>query len=687
MIFWEKINDIEFDITTNTIMCLDIEVSSYWIDGTKIIEWDSTLTDDYYNSIDKGCCVYIWQFGIAAEEKDYIFYGREWDDFKKFYDILESRFKKVKEKDKMYIYVHNLSYEFVALLNLFTFDDVFARSVRKPMKCGFKDTEFRCSYMLNRLSLSNWGKQLGIKKLVGDLDYIKIRTPLTHLTKKELAYCEHDILIMLAGLKKYLAKYGTIKKIPLTQTGEVRKVVKDMYKREYGYHQFMTKLLPRDVEEYKIAKQIFSGGDTHANVINVGLVHGDGTLDGGVLSMDETSEYPAVLFRKKYPNSRFTQTIERENFDFEKYIYIFCLRLKNVKAKGTLTFIAKSRTVTVSNGVYDNGRVMKADEIIMYCLGQDFQIIKNIYNCVIEFISVRKAIAGYLDKKYVEYILQLFKDKSTLKGVKGQEDFYLQQKQFLNSLYGMQVMDPVQPKISFNNNEWSARANTDDDIKATLEELHEKKYKNYLSYFHGCCVTAWARLDLWTMIDRIVKDGGSNDIIYYDTDSLKIKNYKKYVNLFEERNKEIIKENKEASKFHKIADNWKQKTNDGKETILGTWAFDGIALRFKTLGAKKYLAEYEDGLHITVSGVPKNAVKALKNFDDFEDGFKFPADECKKGLATYLGEEVANPSIIMPDGYIVNQPYGINIRNIGYTLGLTEEFTNIIDVMRERGEI
>lgn len=687
MLEWNNIYKTEFNITANTIMCLDIEVSSYWIDGTKIIEWDSNLTDDYYNSIDKGSCVYIWQFGIVTDEKDYIFYGREWNDFRKFYDILESRFIKNSDKDKMYIYIHNLSYEFVFLLNLFKFDDVFARSVRKPMKCSYKDTEFRCSFMLNRLSLSNWGKQLGIKKLVGDLDYIKIRTPLTHLTKKELTYCEHDILIMLAGLKKYLIKYGTIKKIPLTQTGEVRKVVKDMYKREYGYHQFMTKLLPRDVEEYKIAKQIFSGGDTHANVINVGLVHGDGTLDGGVLSMDETSEYPAVLFRKKYPNSRFTQTIERENFDFEKYIYIFCLRLKNVKAKGTLTFIAKSRTVSVTDGVYDNGRVMKASEIIMYCLGQDYRIIKNIYNCDIEFISVRKAIAGYLDKKYVEYILQLFKDKSTLKGVKDQEDFYLQQKQFLNSLYGMQVMDPVQPKISFNNNEWSARANTDEDIKTTLEELHEKKYKNYLSYFHGCCVTAWARLDLWTMIDRIVKAGGSDDIIYYDTDSLKIKNYKKYVNLFEERNKEIINENKEASKFHKISDNWKQKTNDGKETILGTWSFDGIAFRFKTLGAKKYLAEYEDGLHITVSGVPKNAVKSLKSFNDFEDGFKFPADNCRKGLATYLGEEITNPVIVMPDGYVVEQPYGINIRNIGYTLGLTEEFTNIIDAMRERGEI
>lgn len=424
MIYWEEIKKIDFEIDTNTIICLDIEVSSYWIDGTKVIEWDSNLSDDYYNTIDKGCCVYIWQVGISSDAGDYVFYGREWQDFRTFYDIIHGRFKKKSEKDMMYLYIHNLSYEFVFLLNLFTFDDVFARNIRKPMKCTYKDTEFRCSYMLNRLSLSSWGKQLGIKKLVGDLDYNKIRTPLTKLTKKELAYCEHDIMIMIAGLKKYREKYKTIKKIPLTQTGEVRKVVKDMYKREYGYHQFMTKLLPRDLEEYKIAKQIFAGGDTHANVINVGLVHED------VLSMDETSEYPACLFRYKYPNSRFTKTIQRDNFDFDKYIYIFCLKLRNVKAKGSLTFIAKSRTVSVMNGVYDNGRVLKADEIVLYCLGQDYQIIKEIYDCDIEYISVRKAIAGYIDKKYAQFILQLFKDKSTLKDIEEMTDLYMQQNSF-----------------------------------------------------------------------------------------------------------------------------------------------------------------------------------------------------------------------------------------------------------------
>ena len=43
--------------------------------------------------------------------------------------------------------------------------------------------------------------------MVGDLEYNKIRTPLTELTQKELGYCERDIEVQAEGIKKYLSKY------------------------------------------------------------------------------------------------------------------------------------------------------------------------------------------------------------------------------------------------------------------------------------------------------------------------------------------------------------------------------------------------------------------------------------------------------------------------------------------------
>lgn len=92
-------------------------------------------------------------------------------------------------------------------------------------------------------------------------------------------------------------------------------------------------------------------------------------------------------------------------------------------------------------------------------------------------------------------------------------------------------------------------------------------------------------------------------------------------------------------------------------------------------------------MHLTVSGVPKSAVKCLKTFDDFKEGFIFDNDTCRKGLATYL--EPANPNYTgrFFDGYIIDQEYGINLRNIGYTLGLTEEFKSYIQLIEDWGNI
>lgn len=680
MIHYSKFSKYNIEITNNTICCFDIEVSSFWLDGNKIIKYDSKLPDEYYNNIKKGSVVYIWQFGIDDDGKDRIFYGRDLNEFKIFFDKIRAM------TDKLYIYIHNAAYEFQFLRNILPqFDNVFARTMRKPMKFTYENVEFRCSYQLTHLSLASWGKQLGIPKKSGDLDYTLLLTPFSKLTKKQLGYCEYDIKIMLAGLRKYRDKYGDIKHIVLTSTGEVRKVVKDMYKKDYGYHSYITKLQMRDVEEYKIARLIFAGGDTHANAAIVGEVIEDAE------SQDETSEYPAVMFRKKYPITRFTKTIQRSNFDFDKYAYIFCIELWNIRSKNTLSYLSKSRCAVVNNGVYDNGRIVSADYICLYCTEQDYIYIWKMYNISrINYLSVRRAVKGYLDKKYIDFILQLFKDKSTLKNVEGFEDLYLQQKSFLNALYGLMVQDPVNINILFDGVKWSADEITTEYIQTQLDELQTKKYKNFTSYYFGCWVTAYARADLWRILTDIIKAGGEKDILYYDTDSCKFAHPEKYRHIFEARNKEIIKENEAAAQHFGYKDKpYTQRTSDGEITTLGLWSFDGHYEKFITQGAKRYCFEKHGELYITVAGVPKECAKCLDNIEDFADGFRFFLDgddiNENKGLSTYLDGD--NPAVIFPDGYELIQPYGLNIRNIGYTMGLTNEFKHIIEYMKERGEI
>ena len=147
----------------NDILTFDIETTSAWLENGKIKGYETGHDNEYWNNLTPLALCYIWQFSF----NDKVYYGRRIEEFKKVLDDLP------KDMD-IVIWVHNLSYEFQFLTNLLTWKNVFARSPHKVMKCvseEFPNIEFRCSYMLARLSLESWGKLLGVQKAVGDLDY------------------------------------------------------------------------------------------------------------------------------------------------------------------------------------------------------------------------------------------------------------------------------------------------------------------------------------------------------------------------------------------------------------------------------------------------------------------------------------------------------------------------------------
>ena len=57
--------------------------------------------------------------------------------------------------------------------------------------------------------------------------------------------------------------------------------------------------------------------------------------------------------------------------------------------------------------------------------------------------------------------------------------------------------------------------------------------------------------------------------------------------------------------------------NKGHTHTIGQLEDDGFYEKFITLGAKKYFYEENGEKHITVSGVPKNAVQFFDSIDDF----------------------------------------------------------------------
>lgn len=649
----------------NDIFTFDIEVTSAWLENGKVICYRKGKSNEYWNELQPLSLPYIWQFSC----NDDIYYGREFEDFLKVLNDLP-------KEASIIIWVHNLSYEFQFLTNILEWASVFAKTPHKPMKCTpvqFPNIEFRCSYMLTRLSLDSWGKQLGVKKATGDLDYEKIRTPLTPLTAEELNYCEQDCRVVTAGIRNYIKKYNTQFKIPLTQTGTVRLETKKRLINNPDYVKMVKKLVPKDADEYKILQDVFAGGYTHANRFYSGKAVYD-----YIEHYDFSSSYPTVMVSEKFPMGRWIyrgHTIPTED-KFEDKAYIMKLKFSQLNCVKCNTYI-QSCKCELSQPVFDNGRVIRATSCTITITEQDYITIKNNYTWEsVEAEFVYEARKEYLPKEFTDYILELYANKTELKDVEGMEDLYLQSKQYINSMYGMCVTAIVQANVILSGDEWKIQPLTKEIVNKKLDSLkssnpRERRY--FLSYSWGCWVTAYARRNLWKCIETV-----DYDVLYCDTDSIFVRGKKD----FSWYDKEITEKLKKACDIMGLDYNkTRPKTPKGKEKPLGIFTREENCKAFITLGAKRYVeCREDDKLYLTVSGINKEAVDLLGNdIENFQDGFNFDkdAESVHKRLCTYITD--MHP-VTWEDGYTSYYRYGINLRRTGYILNITDEYKTIMEL-------
>lgn len=650
---------------SHNILTFDIETTSAWLKDGQVIPYQKGFHSDYWNELEHLALPYIWQFSIDG----IVYYGREFNTFLNVLDDLPA-------DTEFIIWVHNLSYEFQFLTNILNWSKVFARSPRKPIKAVSKEypkITFRCSYVLTGLSLASWGKQLGTEKAIGLLDYEKIRTPLTELTQDEMYYCKQDCIVVETGIKEYIKRYGNQYNIPMTQTGTVRRVVKDKLTSDELYVHDIKSLVPRSAAEYRRLQDVFAGGYTHANRMYSGFL-----VEGTIEHYDFASSYPTVMIAEKYPMTRWI-LLDRTLPDistFDNYAYILRLEFTNIRSISMNTYIQASKC-EARKIVYDNGRIISADILIMTMTEQDFITIKNNYIWDdLKVLYVYRSRKEYLPKAFTEYILELYANKTELKDVEGMEDLYMQSKQYINSLFGMCVTAIIQADVVLNeNNEWSISDLTTDMVNERLFKLRsknprEKRY--FLSYAWGCWVTAYARRNLWKCIESC-----DTDVIYCDTDSIFVRGQHN----FEWYNNDITEKIKTACDIMELDFNkTRPLTPKGKPKPLGIFDKEDNCEEFLTLGAKRYVERRtsDHKLHLTVSGINKDAVELLQDdIENFEDGFDFDKDaDCvHKQLSTYLSDM---PTVTYPDGYVSNYRYGINLRRTGYKLTISDDYAKLL---------
>lgn len=645
------------------------------------IESTSTYVKEH-----KFACMYAWGLGISDK---YYTTGRTWEEFIHLCEELVQYFN-LHTKRRIIIYVHNLAFEFQFFRKYFEWEKVFALDVRKVVyTLTSNGIEFRCSYILSGYSLEKLGDKLNFNKLVGDLDYSKVRHYKTDLSIQEWEYIKRDVDIGVKYISEKIKEDGDITKILLTKTSYVRKYCRDncMKGPKYKmYKNFINNLRLTD-KEYLQLKRAFQGGFVHANAIKSGEIIDD------VDSWDLCSSYPSVMVCEKFPMSTGTIYKIKDETDFreklENYCCLFDIKLENVKLKDDVfdSPISVSRCISSINVIEDNGRVYKADSLIITVTELDFKVYEKFYNWDnLQIANFRIYKKSYLPTDLVKSILKLYVDKTTLKDVKGQEYEYGISKEFINSTYGMIVTDIVRDDIEYIE-DWSCSS---PDVKEKIDEYNEQQSR-FLFYPWGVWVTAYARYNVFSAIYNI-----GEDYIYSDTDSVKFENAHKHLNYFNRYNKVIANKHKQAMLYHNLDYNKyiEPKTKDGVKKVLGVWEHDGSYRRFKTLGAKRYIFEdTKNKLNVTVSGIKKrslitylenNSNDIIEMFNKFNNSLNVSKIETGKNTHTYIDNELMfEVTDYLGNSACIYEKSSVHLESVEFTLSLSDKYINFLTGIKE----
>ena len=568
------------------------------------IAFDTETTNFEQNGI-KLATMYIWQFALKFKQETIFVYGRNWNEWEEFMSYL----RYMCGKKKMIIYVHNLSFEFHFFYTHIYLTKVFARKKRHPIYAESDKIIFKCSYILTNYSLRQLSKIRGYTEKE-ELDYDLIRHSKTPLTNSELSYSLVDVKILVEFIADEIRKNGSIEKIPLTSTGYAREYCLN-YLNEHtnfmSYQSHIRHILPTDPKLFGMLYKAFAGGFTHANFNYIDIVVED------VQCRDKTSFYPSQMCCKRFPMRFFEAKPEHFQLFAGKAMVMEC-EFEEIDAITPHSILSEHKCMIEGDKLIDNGRVRHADKLTITITDLDLEIINKFYKYNFMKVNVLYvADYDYLPKEFIMAVLELYKLKTTLKGVIGREDEYMRSKELINSLFGMSVTNPLNDEILFEEGVWSLE---EIDIEEGLQ-----KYKNsrklFSAYQWGVWVTAWARYDLLNDVFEI-----GDDVVYCDTDSIKCLG--NHDDVFEKADKEMLQKLEDVSKRYNIPhDYFFPKTIKGEEKPLGVWDKEPSYSYFKTLGAKRYCYSYtdeyfirnkeklntDDNFFTTVAGVSKKATK------------------------------------------------------------------------------
>ena len=621
---------------------------------------------------------YLFQFNIYGR----VIMVRHYSEAMDVFGWLSTYFS-TGAKKRLIIYDHNLGYEYGFFKDLWQPDlkKCFALDEHHPVTIVLKNgLMLRDSYKMTNMSLDTLSKDWSRRyfKAPELMDYEQLRTPFTTLDTKTLLYSALDVLSLSEAIGYFLAARNE----PIwtncpTSTSFIRAALKKKIGIGVKKRTKEQKKYFRTLERCRITPDIYAallrqarGGNTHANRRYTGQLLGDPEEGRGVVHFDITSSYPAQLVcYPEFPIAEWEpldpdcpiDTIKL--FEANGYCTLFDVVLIDPELRQGVTVpyipVSKSETLKGSGRYNDNGRYIGGAEMLKLTIfGVEWPIIEEQYQFSdIVIISGYFARKSYIPDIVRRFVLELYAQKTELKGVDGKEIEYSLAKTYVNGVYGMSFTRIIRDLIEF----------TPEGIKpgkakqpAAELERYQKSTSYFLPYAWGAMVATLGRVYLQKMIDAV-----GADFVYCDTDSI--------FALDPDKSRRAIKSLERDIKEYQRRCGLQLVYKDikGKPHELG-----GIdeepECAFKTFGAKKYITVENGQLHCTIAGVPKKQGAAIiGSSDNFRLGMVFKGSDTGKKCLWYIDNE----DITLYDaGRPFNVYSNVAMLPVDYLLGISSDY-------------
>lgn len=346
----------------------------------------------------------------------------------------------------------------------------------------------------------------------------------------------------------------------------------------------------------------------------------------GVLGADLTSSYPDDMVTAEFPlgaGEYFEQFSEELYKDGKGFATLLTLKLKNVQLRDwCLPYIKllgangmRAENFTLYDvGSGDNSLIKTAQLCYVVIWDKELELIKDLYDIdSIEWGPAIRYPLGLLPIAFRNYVLDLYKDKSELKGVKGQELKYAASKIKINALAGDMQARPIRceelalklnkPELiknkmldGFTDEELNQELNESYNIHKTSKDKWPDVFSRHNSYVTGKYLTMLSRVKLMRFVMRLPK----NQVIQTATDAVYVKDnhlMRTQIAWYNDEHKKVLgKVSKDftpeaATRLHA----------NGK--YLGFFEVERYAC-IKVLGVKRYLTQdYEGELTLKHSGL------------------------------------------------------------------------------------